>query len=106
MAKYLYQITYTQAGLQEVLREGGSKQREIVETTIRSLNGWLEAIYFSFGEVDMFVVAELPDHVSASAFSMIVSSGGAEKVKTTVLISLEEIDLAAKKTIDYHPRLS
>ena len=56
MAKYLFQITYTETGLQEVLKEGGYKQREILETAIRSLDGWLEVMYFSFGEVDVLVV--------------------------------------------------
>ena len=102
MAKYLFQITYTQTGFQETLGEGGSIWRDKIENSIRSLNGWLEAFYFSFGEVDMFVVVELPDNVSASAFSMIVSSGGAVSIKTTVLISPEEIDLAVKKSIDHN----
>ena len=104
MAKYLFQITYTEAGLQEVLKEGGYKQREILETAIRSLDGWLEVMYFSFGEVDIFLVTELPDNVSAAAFSMIASSAGASRIKTTVLISPEEIEKASKKTITYRPQ--
>jgi hypothetical protein len=51
----------------------------------------------------MYVIAQLPDNVSASAFSMIASSAGAAKVKTIVLISPEEIDTATKKTINYRP---
>jgi uncharacterized protein with GYD domain len=104
MAKFLFQITYTEAGVQEVLKEGGYKQKEILETAIRSLNGWLEVMYFSFGEVDLIVVTELPDNISAAAFSMIASSAGAAKIKTTVLISPEEIDKASKKTITYRPQ--
>jgi uncharacterized protein with GYD domain len=103
MAKFLFQITYTEAGLQGVLKEGGYKQKEIFETAIRSLDGWLEVMYFSFGEADLFIVTELPDNVSASAFSMIASSKGASRVKTTVLISPEEIEKATKKTINYRP---
>ena len=104
MAKYLFQITYTEEGLQDVLKEGGYKQREILETAIRSLDGWLEVMYFSFGEVDIFLVTELPDNVSAAAFSMIASSAGASRIKTTVLISPEEIEKASKKTITYRPQ--
>jgi uncharacterized protein with GYD domain len=104
MAKYLFQITYTEAGLQEVLKEGGYKQREILETAIRSLDGWLEVMYFSFGEVDLFVVTELPDNVSAAAFSMIASSAGASRIKTTVMITPEDMEKASKKTITYRPQ--
>ena len=103
MAKFLFQITYTETGLRGILEEGGSKRKEAVDVAIKSLNGWLEARYYSFGETDMFIVCELPDNVSASAFSMIASSGGAAKVKTTVLISAEEIDRATKKTVNYQP---
>jgi uncharacterized protein with GYD domain len=103
MPRYLFQITYTETGLQGILKEGGSQQREAMQTAIKSLEGWLEAIYFSFGEIDMYVIAQLPDNVSASAFSMIASSAGAAKVKTIVLISPEEIDTATKKTINYCP---
>jgi len=101
MAKFLFQITYTEKGLQGLLDEGGSKRKEAVNVAIKSLDGWLEALYFSFGETDMFVVCELPDNISASAFSMIASSGGAAKVKTTVLISAEEIDRATKRTVNF-----
>jgi uncharacterized protein with GYD domain len=104
VAKYLFQITYTEAGVQEVLKEGGYKQKEVLETAIRSLNGWLEVMYFSFGEVDLIVVTELPDNISAAAFSLIASSAGAAKIKTTVLISPEEIEMASKKTITYRPQ--
>ncbi len=98
MAKYLFQITYTETGFQEILKEGGSVRKQMIDSVVRSLNGWLEAIYFSFGEADMYVITELPDNVSAAAFSMIVSSGGAARLKTTVLIAPEEIDKAAQAT--------
>ncbi len=102
MAKYLFEIKYSGQGLQEILKEGGTTRRDMIDIAIKSLAGWLEALYFSFGEVDMFVIAELPDHISAAAFSMIVSSGTAAHDKTTVLVASEEIDRAAKKMVDYH----
>ena len=102
MAKYLFQLSYTDIGHQGILKEGGTSWQKTVETAIRSLNGWLEAFYFSFGETDIFVIAELPDHVSAATFSLIASSAGAARIKTIVLISPAEIDLAAKRTISFH----
>lgn len=99
MAKYLFQIAYTDIGHQDFLKEGGTNWHKTVETAVRSLNGWLEAFYFSFGETDIFVIAELPDQVSAAAFSLILSSAGAARIKTTVLISPAEIDQATKMSI-------
>lgn len=102
MAKYLFQISYTDKGHQGILDEGGTSWQKTVKSAVRSLNGWLEAFYFSFGETDIYVIAELPDNVSAATFSLIASSAGAATIKTIVLISPAEIDMATKKTINYH----
>jgi uncharacterized protein with GYD domain len=102
MAKYLFQISYTEIGHKGILEEGGTSWQKTVETAIRKLDGWLEAFYFSFGETGIIVIADLPDHVSAATFSLIATSAGAARIKTTVLISPAEIDLAAKKTVSYH----
>ena len=103
MSKYLYQATYTDAGLDGLLKEGGSKRREVVELAARSLGGTLEAFYYAFGDTDVFAVIDLPDNVSASAFSLLVTAGGGVKVKTTVLITPEEVDQATQKTLKYRP---
>ena len=103
MSKYLYQANYTGAGLEGLLKEGGSKRREAVELAAKSLGGTLEAFYYAFGDADVFAIIDLPDNVSASAFSLLVTAGGGASVKTTVLITPEEVDQAAKKTLKYRP---
>ena len=103
MPKYLYQAAYTDAGLDGLLKEGGSKRREAVELATKSLGGTLEAFYYAFGNTDVFAIIDLPDNVSASAFSLLVTAGGGAKVKTTVLITPEEVDQATKKTLKYRP---
>ena len=103
MSKYLYQAAYTDAGLEGLLKEGGSKRREAVELAAASLGGTLEAFYYAFGHTDVFAIIDLPDNVSASAFSLLVAAGGGASVKTTVLITPEEVDQATKKTVKYRP---
>ncbi len=98
MAKYLFQISYTNLGEDEIIQGGGTGLRDTIEKDVQSLNGWLEAFYFSFGETDIYVIAEMPDNVSAAAFSLLASSGGSARVKTSVLITPTDIDLAARKT--------
>ena len=53
--------------------------------------------YYSFGEYDAIVIAEMPDDVAslASTFSA-YSQGGLTNLKTTVLISVEEAMKAVK----------
>jgi len=101
MAKYLFQLSYSDVEQKKILKEGGTSWQKTIEATVRRLNGWMEAFYFSFGETDIFVIAELPDNVSAATFSLVVSSAGAGRIKTTVLISPAEIDLVTKKAIDF-----
>ena len=103
MAKYLVQASYTGQGLQGLLKEGGSKGQEAVEKAVKSLGGTLEAFYYAFGDFDVVGIADLPDNVSATAFSLLIAAAGGATVKTTVLITPAEVDQAAKKTVDYHP---
>ena len=65
------------------------------------LGGKLEAFYFAFGETDAYVVLELPDNRSAAAASMAVNATGGVTSEVVVLLSPEEIDAAAKLSVDY-----
>jgi uncharacterized protein with GYD domain len=103
MPKYLFQATFIGEGLKGLLKEGGSKRRETVEQTIKGMGGTLEGYYFAFGEYDSFVIVDLPDNVTTTALALIVNASGAVKVKTTVLLTPEEVDQATKKSVDYRP---
>jgi uncharacterized protein with GYD domain len=97
MAKYLVQGTYSQEGVKGILNEGGSKRREAMEKAAKAMGGTLEAVYFAFGDVDIFVILDLPDNVTATAASLVVNATGTVKATYTVLITPEEVDQAAEK---------
>lgn len=101
MAKYLITGSYTTEGIKGVLKEGGSGRREAVTTVLKSMGGKLESMYYAFGETDVFVIADVPDNVSALALSMGVAATGTVNVKTTVLLTVEEVDQATKKTLSF-----
>lgn len=101
MAKYMYQASYTAEGTKGLVREGGTARRDAIAKMAESLGGKLEAIYFAFGDVDVFVVVDLPDHVSAAAAALAVGQTGGATLKTVVLISPEEMDQASKKAVTY-----
>ena len=103
MAKYLFQASYTEKGLEGLFKDGGSKRREDVAKAIKGMGGTLEAFYYAFGYTDVFCIAELPGNVDAGAFALRVAAAGGATLKTTVLITPEEIDEAVKKAIDYRP---
>jgi len=103
MPKYLLQVSYTAEGARGVAKDGGSKRREAARTLIESVGGKLEAFYFAFGDIDVVAIADLPDSVSAASASMTVSASGAAASKITPLLTAEEIDQAAKKSVRYTP---
>ena len=103
MAKYLIQANYIGEGINGLVKEGGSSRRAAVEKLAGSVGGTIEAYYYAFGDTDLFVIADMPDNVSAAAVSLTASAAGTATTKVTVLLTAEEVDAAAKKSPSYRP---
>ena len=103
MPKCLIQASYTVEGTKGVLKDGGTKRRTAVSVLMKQLGGRVEAFYYAFGDTDVYVIAEAPDNVTAAAVSLAITASGAGSLKTTLLLSPEEIDQAAKKSVTYRP---
>lgn len=103
MAKYLFSVSYTAQGAQGVMKEGGSSRRTMIEKLVADVGGSVESFYFAFGGDDVYCVLDLPDHETAAALSMTVSASGAAGVKTTVLLTPEQIDQATHRSLAYRP---
>jgi len=103
MARYLFIGNYTAEGTRGVLKDGGTKRRQVAEQLMTSLGGSVEAFYFGFGSDDFYVIADLPDNAAAAAGSLTVGASGALSVRTTVLLTPEEVDDAAQRSVQYTP---
>jgi uncharacterized protein with GYD domain len=103
MSKFLFEASYTTDGIKGVQGAGGSSRRDAVAQVAESVGGKLEAFYFAFGERDAYVIVELPDNESAAAVALTVNASGPVTVKTVVLLTPEEVDDAAKRSVDYKP---
>lgn len=103
MPKYLVQANSTVEGGKGLLKEGGTSRRTAIEKLVKSQGGSLEAFYYAFGETDEYVIVDLPDNVTMAAIALTVSTSGAATIKTTVLVTPEEVDQAIKKTPSYRP---
>ncbi|MFQ5967328.1 MAG: GYD domain-containing protein [Acidimicrobiia bacterium] len=103
MPKYLFKANLSPEGLMGTLKEGGTSRRAEIEKETKDLGGTIEAFYYAFGETDAFVIADVPDAETAAAFSMAVTASGAGTVETIVLITPEQMDEAAQKTVHYRP---
>lgn len=97
MAHYLMQVAYTTEAIATLIKKPQDRA-EAVRPVIEKLGGKLEGAWFAFGEYDLIALCEMPDNVSAAAFSFAASAGGAVKaIKTTPLMSIAEGALALRK---------
>jgi uncharacterized protein with GYD domain len=103
MGKYLFEARYTSEGAKGLARDGGSGRRAAIEKAVTDMGGKMEAFYFAFGDVDTFVICDLPDAATAAALALAVNQAGRATTRTTVLMTPEEVDLAAKKAVSYRP---
>jgi uncharacterized protein with GYD domain len=101
MPKYLFQASYTAEGAKGLLRDGGTRRRAAVEEVAKSQGGKLESFYYMFGEDDAIGVLEMPDHAAICAISVAVNASGFFRLKTSVLITPEEVDAATRKSVSY-----
>jgi uncharacterized protein with GYD domain len=101
MPKYLFQASYTLQGIAGIRAQGGTSRRDAVAATAEGLGGSMESFYFAFGDSDVFTVLELPDNEAATAIALTVNASGAVTVKTSVLLTPEEVDAAAQRSVDY-----
>ena len=103
MAKYLIKANYTADGAKGFVVDGGTGRRAAVEKMLASVGGRLEAFYFAFGDTDLYVIADLPEPAAAAAVALAVAQSGKASTRTVVLLTPEEMDAAAKKTVSYRP---
>jgi uncharacterized protein with GYD domain len=103
MPKYLIQGNYVGEGIKGLLKEGGSGRKEAVEKLVSSMGGSVESMYYALGDTDVYVVVDMPDNASVSAIALVASATGAVTINTTVLLTPQEVDEAAKMTPDYRP---
>jgi uncharacterized protein with GYD domain len=101
MAKFLFEANYSPEGAKGIAKDGGSARRTAVEKAITGLGGRLEVFYFAFGGVDSYVIADLPDNVTAAAIALAVGQSGLASTRTVVLLTPEEVDTATKRTVNY-----
>jgi uncharacterized protein with GYD domain len=101
MPKFLFEASYTLDGIKGIQSAGGSTRREAVTQVVESVGGRLESFYFAFGELDVYAIVDLSDNETAAAVALTVNGSGATTVKTVVLLTPEEVDAAAKRSVNY-----
>jgi uncharacterized protein with GYD domain len=90
MSHYLVQAAYTPEAWAAQLKNPQDRT-EALRPAIERMGGRIECAYISFGDYDIMLIVDMPDNVSAAAFSIAAAAGGAVKaIKTTPLMTLGE----------------
>ena len=101
VAKYLWKVQYTQDGAKGLLKDGGTARVTMLEKLLADMGGTLESFYFAVGEDGAYIVVDLPSNADAVAVSMTVAAGGGATSVTVPLLTPEEVDGIADKTVQY-----
>lgn len=96
MPHYLLQAAYTPEAW-SALEHSPEDRIEAIRPVVERLGGKIVCGYLSFGEYDILTIVEMPDNISAAAFSMASSGGGSVRVRqTTPLLTVEEAKQAMR----------
>ncbi len=99
--KILSYGNYVGDGVKGLIKDGGSSRVAAVRKAIEAAGGTLECMYFSGFEYDYFNITNWPDSVSAAAVALTFRATGLVTVNAHVIMTAEEMDEAAKKSIAY-----
>ena len=86
-----------------MVAKGGTARVEAGTAGVESAGGTVEAFYFAFGGTDVYLIADLPDNAAAAAVALTVGAAGGATVRTTPLLTPEEVDRATKAKVEYRP---
>lgn len=103
MAKFLVTATYTVAGMAGLAKEGGTARAEVISALIENAGGQVEAVYYAFGQFDLYVICEVPDNVTAAGLGIAVRAAGGVDARVVTLLTTEEIDAATRLPVTYQP---
>ena len=94
MPKYLIQGRYPPEGLKGLAKDKASGRKAAVQAAMKNIKGKVESMYFALGADDVVVIVEAPDNIAAAALSLAVGASGLVSVRTTPLLTVDEVDQA------------
>jgi uncharacterized protein with GYD domain len=103
MPKYLFEAKYTPEGVRGIKEAGAASRAKAVNDMATAFGGGLESFFFAFGDVDAYVIVDLPDDEAAAAAAFTVGASAATQLKTVKLLTLDEADAAIARSVDYRP---
>jgi len=105
MPHYLLQVTFNAEAMAKLVAQPENRLQSMIPV-VESLGGTFVGSWLSFGEYDSVAVVEMPDNITAKAFSMAAMAGGSlTTFDVTPLMTFEDGIEAMRVagTIDYRP---
>ena len=105
MPYYMLQAAYEPEAWKALVKNPQNRL-DVIRPVVEKLGGKVEGGWLAFGEYDVLLICQMPNNVSAAAFSMAGAAGGAVKaIKTTPLMTIEESMEAMRKAngVGYQP---
>jgi len=88
MALYLYQAAYTPESWAAQMKNPQNRVETVGKAACEAVGGKLVGGWYSFGEYDIVIIADVPDDTSMAAIALAIAAGGAIKAsQTTKLMS-------------------
>ena len=103
MPKYLIAAKYTAQGMEGVRAKGAKSRVDAVRSTLEDMGGSLEGFWFAFGETDVYAVADMPGDEAAAAVAVTINASGSVSCQTVKLLTIEQVDDALSRTVNYVP---
>jgi uncharacterized protein with GYD domain len=101
MPKYLIQGSYTPEGLKGLAKDTAAGRKAAVQAALKNLKAKVEGLYYAFGCDDVVLIVDAPDNIAVAAMSFQVGSTGLVRIRTTPLLTVEEVDQALKLPSKY-----
>lgn len=101
MKKFLIKASYNAQGIKKLIEDGGPKRKSAIEKMLTALGGKMESFYFSMGKYHVYVIAQLPDDISATAVELRINASGLVTISSAALLSPEDLDAAINQTVSY-----
>jgi uncharacterized protein with GYD domain len=99
--KFLIRAKYTSSGVNALLQKGGTVRKEAVSKMITDAGGKLESFYYTLNTDEAYVTCELPDEITAAALALNIDATGKVDIEMILLLTPEQLDEAAHKTVHY-----
>ncbi|MBV8934943.1 MAG: GYD domain-containing protein [Alphaproteobacteria bacterium] len=88
MPIFMYQAAYTPESWAAQLKNPQNRVETVGRQACEAVGGKCLGGWYSFGEYDLMIIADVPDNESMSAIALAIAAGGALKAsKTTVLMT-------------------